>query len=68
MGLWDTIKNVHPLNPAAAAVGKAMTVSPPIETQPLPQTGQAAADAARKEAVAIGEAARQEAIQRGKGQ
>jgi hypothetical protein len=68
MGIWDTIKNVHPINPAADAVNKAMSVSPPIETQPISQSGQAVADAARKEAVDAGQAARQEAIKRGKGE
>jgi|WetSurMetagenome_2_1015567.scaffolds.fasta_scaffold57950_5 hypothetical protein len=68
MGLWDTIKNVHPINPAAQAVGDALTVGQPIQTQPLPQPGQATADAAQKEAVDTGAAALREAVKRGKGE
>jgi hypothetical protein len=68
MGLWDTIKNVHPINPAADAIDGAITVGQPIKVEPLPKTGQVAADQARKDAIAAGKAPQQEAIKRGRGE
>ena len=70
MGIIDSIKakadeldkTYNPLRQA----GDAMVVGDEIQKEPLP-SGQAAADAASKEAINAGEAARQEAIKRGKG-
>lgn len=45
-------------------VGDAIFVGDAVKTEPL--TGQAAADAARKEAISAGNTARAEAVKRGK--
>jgi hypothetical protein len=73
MGILDGVKDfvVDKVTPESIkrvnqALDKtALTVSEPIKTEPLPLTGQAAADAAAKEARDTAEAARQEAIKRG---
>ncbi len=62
-GKVDTFDKTY--NPARK-VGDVISVGEPVKTEPL--TGQAAADAARKEAIAAGNAARQEAIKRAKGE
>lgn len=71
MGILDTAKDfvVDKVTPESIKkVNQALTVSEPIKTEPLPQSGQAAANAAAKEARDTAEAARQEAIKRGRGE
>jgi hypothetical protein len=58
--LDDFDKTYNPLR----KVGDAMTVGDAVKTEPL--SGQSAADEARKEAMAAGNTAQQEAVKRAK--